>query len=296
MQVNRESPVPMWHQIELALAGDIRAGTLPPGARLPAEAEIAARFGVHRHTARRALAILAEKGAVRIRRGLGTFVEDALIAYPISERTRFTANLQQQNRLASHDLLEAMDQPAPAFVAEALGIAPATPVTTLQTLGRADGVPISVGSNYLAPPHASPGWWPRIASCASCGRSPRCWSGSGSPITCANRPGSSRDLWKTATGERGVVSAAPVLFTLSVLFLTTVICLAMWTAISWAYTSKFDGQISTISSFPFKAPRPNRRLQGKAQRAPEEARARIATLEMRFRTNHGRTKRLLSAL
>ena len=150
MQVNRESPVPMWHQIELALAGDIRAGTLPPGARLPAEAEIAARFGVHRHTARRALAILAEKGAVRIRRGLGTFVEDALIAYPISERTRFTANLQQQNRLASHDLLEAMDQPAPAFVAEALGIAPATPVTTLQTLGRADGVPISVGSNYFA--------------------------------------------------------------------------------------------------------------------------------------------------
>ncbi len=149
MQVNRESPVPMWHQIELALTRDIQSGALQPGARLPAEAEVAAQFGVHRHTARRALATLAEKGVVRIRRGLGTFVEDALIQYPISERTRFTANLQQQNRLASHDLLDALKQPAPDFVAEALALAPGAAVTMLQTLGRADGVPISLASSYF---------------------------------------------------------------------------------------------------------------------------------------------------
>ena len=62
MQVDRESPVPMWHQIELALVRDIQTGRLAPGARLPAEADVAAQFGVHRHTARRALAALAEKG------------------------------------------------------------------------------------------------------------------------------------------------------------------------------------------------------------------------------------------
>ena len=149
MQVNRESPVPMWHQIELALTRDIQTGALPPGTRLPAEAEVAARFGVNRHTARRALATLAEKGAVRIKRGLGTFVEDAVIEYPISQRTRFTANLHQQNRLASHELIEAMDQPAPRFVAEALELAQGATVTLLQTLGRADGIPISLGSNYF---------------------------------------------------------------------------------------------------------------------------------------------------
>ncbi len=149
MQVNRDSPVPMWHQIELALAQDIQTGVLLPGTRLPAEADVAARFGVHRHTARRALATLVEKGAVRIQRGLGTFVEDALIEYPISQRTRFTANLQQQNRLGSHDLLEASDQPAPSPIAEALDIPPGTTVTLLQTLGRADGIPISLASTYF---------------------------------------------------------------------------------------------------------------------------------------------------
>jgi GntR family phosphonate transport system transcriptional regulator len=149
MQINRDSPVPMWHQIELALAQDIRTGALSAGARVPAEAEVAARFGVHRHTARRALATLAEKGAVKIRRGLGTFVEDTVIDYPISARTRFTANLQQQNRLASHELLDAADQPAPGFVADALELPADAVVTALNTLGRADGVPVSVGTNYF---------------------------------------------------------------------------------------------------------------------------------------------------
>ena len=147
--LDRSSPVPMWHQIELALAGDIRAGTLVPGSRLPSETELAARFGVHRHTARRALATLAEKGAVRIRRGLGTFVEEGVIDYAISERTRFSANLLAQNRLASHDLLDAADQPATPALAAALAIAIGAAVTMLDTLGRADGVPVSLASTAV---------------------------------------------------------------------------------------------------------------------------------------------------
>ena len=146
MDVSRDSPVPMWHQIELALTREISSGVLPPGAQLPNEATVAARFGVHRHTARRALATLAEKGAVRIRRGLGTFVEPSVLTYPISDRTRFTATLQQQNRLARHDLLEAGDAPADAETADALQLPPGALVTSLRTVGFADEVPVSVAT------------------------------------------------------------------------------------------------------------------------------------------------------
>jgi GntR family phosphonate transport system transcriptional regulator len=139
----------MWHQIELALARDIQTGTFTPGTRLPNEAELAARFGVNRHTARRALSTLVEKGAVRIRRGLGTFVEDMVIDYPITERTRFTASLQQQNRAPSRELLGAVDEPASDTVAAALDIPLGTIVSRLQTIGQADGVPISVSVTYL---------------------------------------------------------------------------------------------------------------------------------------------------
>ena len=135
----------MWHQIELALAADIRAGVLLPGTRLPNEETLAAAFGVHRHTARRALATLAEKGAVRIRRGLGTFVEPPILTYPISGQTRFTATLEQQNRSAGHELLDAFEKVADPHVAELLKISPGAILTVLRTLGLADGIPVSVG-------------------------------------------------------------------------------------------------------------------------------------------------------
>lgn len=146
VELDRDSAAPLWRQIELALTREIQAGTLPPGARLPNETDVAARFGVHRHTARRALATLADKGAVRIRRGLGTFVEHGLIDYHLSERTRFTANLLAQNRLASHDLLGAVDEAASEMVAEALALPLGALVTRLDTLGRSDGAPVSIAA------------------------------------------------------------------------------------------------------------------------------------------------------
>ena len=151
-QVSRDSPVPMWHQIELALTQDIETGALPAGSRLPNEASVAARFGVHRHTARRALAMLAEKGAVRIRRGHGTFVEAPRLIYPISGRTRFTATLHRQNRSGRHEIVRSEDLAADADVAEALGLAPGAVVTRLQTVGFADDVPVNVAVTYVEAP------------------------------------------------------------------------------------------------------------------------------------------------
>ena len=47
---------PLWRQVEEALAAAIRSGGLKPGAQLPTEFELAAKFAVNRHTIRRALA------------------------------------------------------------------------------------------------------------------------------------------------------------------------------------------------------------------------------------------------
>ena len=66
------------------------AATLAAGAQLPAESALAARFGVNRHTVRRALGVLAEGGLVRTTQGRGSFVEQGPIAYPIGPRTRST--------------------------------------------------------------------------------------------------------------------------------------------------------------------------------------------------------------
>ncbi|WP_324605318.1 GntR family transcriptional regulator [Streptomyces sp. NRRL S-237] len=55
-----------------ALLADIRSGALPPGSRLPSEAELCAAHGVARMTARRAVGILREHGLVVTEWGKGS--------------------------------------------------------------------------------------------------------------------------------------------------------------------------------------------------------------------------------
>src|SRR3954468_19152432 len=54
----------------------IDRGTLGPGARLPAERQLAQQVGVSRPTVRAGLRTLAALGVVRSRRGSGTYIPD----------------------------------------------------------------------------------------------------------------------------------------------------------------------------------------------------------------------------
>ena len=141
-----------WRQIADALAGEIRSGALAAGAQLPAESALAARFGVNRHTVRRALGVLAEGGMVRTTQGKGSFVEQGPSPYPIGPRTRFSEIVSRTGREAWGDLIAAATVPADAGWAEALGIAPSTPILELLTVHRADGAPISTARTCLPLP------------------------------------------------------------------------------------------------------------------------------------------------
>src|SRR2546426_12589410 len=67
---------PAHAQIELALETAIERGRLSPGDRLPAERELAERFGVSRMTLRQALGALEQRGRLKRSKGRygGTFV------------------------------------------------------------------------------------------------------------------------------------------------------------------------------------------------------------------------------
>ncbi|MGU3362511.1 phosphonate metabolism transcriptional regulator PhnF [Methylobacterium sp. M6A4_1b] len=141
-----------WRQIADTLAGEIRGGSLGAGAQLPAESALAARFGVNRHTVRRALGVLAEGGLVRTTQGRGSFVEQGPIPYPIGPRTRFSEIVSRTGREAWGDLIAAATVPADADWADALGIDPGAPILELLTVHRADGAPISTARTCLPLP------------------------------------------------------------------------------------------------------------------------------------------------
>ncbi|MDQ7251060.1 phosphonate metabolism transcriptional regulator PhnF [Dongia sedimenti] len=138
----------LWKQIGETLAEEIGAGVLSPGERLPASVDLASRFGVNQHTVLRAISHLQNEGLVRIERGRGTFVADA-IPYRMGQRTRFEENLREQNYTPSRELLSIRNMPASTAVAAALSIKAGDPVTLVTVLAIADGIPISHNQNYF---------------------------------------------------------------------------------------------------------------------------------------------------
>ena len=61
--------VPLYRRIAADLSATIQAGELPPGHLLPSEADLAARYGVSRGTARQALLTLDAAGLIETRQG-----------------------------------------------------------------------------------------------------------------------------------------------------------------------------------------------------------------------------------
>lgn len=138
-----------WQIIRDRLADDIASGKLAPGARLPTEPELCTAFGAGRHSVRRAVSALAVEGKLRVEQGRGTFVEAApLITYQIGRRTRFRQNLLEQGIAPTGEHLAAEIIPAPARVAQALGLTEATLVHRILRRGFADGVPINLGMAF----------------------------------------------------------------------------------------------------------------------------------------------------
>lgn len=144
-----EPGVAVWRHISETLNRDISAGGYKPGEKLPTEAEFSKRFGVNRHTVRRAIGDLVERGMVRVEQGRGTFVAEDIVEFVVGERTRFTELLAAQRRTPGTRLIRAMEIPAETIVAENLKIRPGTKVAMIERLGEADERPISIGSHYF---------------------------------------------------------------------------------------------------------------------------------------------------
>jgi GntR family transcriptional regulator, phosphonate transport system regulatory protein len=151
MSLARSNGVALWKQIAETLAGEIASNALRPSERLPPEGELATRFGVNRHTVRRAVQTLEDRGLVRVQQGRGTFVTaDTLYDYRLGDRVRFTDLVARRARQGSGELLSAGIAAAGTVEAAALNLAEGAPLVVLQILSRVDGLPVTVGRHCFS--------------------------------------------------------------------------------------------------------------------------------------------------
>lgn len=145
----RGGGVALWRQVVERLLAEIAAGRPAPGGKLPTEPVLAARFGVNRHTLRRALKALADDGVVRTVQGSGTFVAPRPLAYPIGPRTRFSEIVGAQRRAPAGRVLSAVEAAADRDVAAALALPVGTRVWRVESLRLADDAPVCVQTAYF---------------------------------------------------------------------------------------------------------------------------------------------------
>lgn len=143
MTVGTASAASLWKGIHQTLAAEIAAGRYPAGARLPPEHALARRFGVNRHTVRRALAALSDAGQIHVRRGAGAFVTGARIDYAIGPRTRFSQNLAATGHVPARAFLRIETLPADPRERRHLDLAAGARVHVAESVSQADGVPVS---------------------------------------------------------------------------------------------------------------------------------------------------------
>ena len=101
--LDRDSPIPLYRQIQQFLREQIQSGALLPETRLPASRKLATSLGVNRITVTNAYAELEAEGLVYGRQGSGTFVAPPLAALPESEGDRIPTSdwpLWQQELLS----------------------------------------------------------------------------------------------------------------------------------------------------------------------------------------------------
>ncbi|GAA0719533.1 phosphonate metabolism transcriptional regulator PhnF [Dokdonella soli] len=135
----RNASQPLWRQIEHDLLKRIQAGELRRGERLPSALALARDLGANRHTVRRALAALEQRGLLRTELGRGSFVCEESYDYPIGRRTRFTQNMSRLNVEGGNDVLATGIVTPPPRIAKALALLPGECAWRTESAACAEG-------------------------------------------------------------------------------------------------------------------------------------------------------------
>lgn len=154
VRIDRETPVPLYHQLAEQLTAAIARGELQPGDAFENEVAMADRLGLSRPTVRRAIQELVGQGLLLRRRGLGTTVAGRQI-HRRAELTSLYDDLRREGSGDPRTVVLTHEVTCDDAAAEAMGLPAETPLLHLVRL-RLDGDrPLAILRNWLPPAYSS---------------------------------------------------------------------------------------------------------------------------------------------
>ena len=149
VQIDRSSPVPLYHQLAEQLIGAIDSGELQPGDAFENEVALGERLSLSRPTVRRAIQELVDQGLLLRRRGLGTTVA----ARKVHRRAELTSLWDDLARAGGHPHTKVLahDLVKDERVATALDLPADTEFLSVVRLRTSGDIPLAVLHNWLPP-------------------------------------------------------------------------------------------------------------------------------------------------
>lgn len=148
--IDRQSPVPLYLQLEELIRSQIASGVLRPGDPLPAEAELQARFSVSRTTVRQAMANLERDGMISRVQGKGTFISRPRKSQPrLSLLSSFSEEIKRGGRTPGAHVVQLAEIPCPADISDRLGVDEGQPLVLYERVRTVDDKPVGLHTVYL---------------------------------------------------------------------------------------------------------------------------------------------------
>lgn len=153
--MTRTATGPIYARIEADLRRQIGDGTLALGSRLPAEQDLAQRYGVARMTVRQALGRLSAAGIVERRHGVGTFIAKTKAERVTSRLLGFREDAIAHGLEPSTRILSTAYRPLAANDALLLGASEGVSALHVSRLRSTNDEPIGHNTAIILPPYAT---------------------------------------------------------------------------------------------------------------------------------------------
>ncbi len=147
--LNKNSPLPMYYQIEENLKQRMDTGEYTPGDMIPSERELSEFYDVSRMTVRQAVTNMVNDGYLFREKGKGTFVAESKIEQPLQGMTSFTEDMKQRGMDASNKLLGFEMLPATHEIARKLHLKDNQEVYRIQRIRYADQQPMAIETTFI---------------------------------------------------------------------------------------------------------------------------------------------------
>lgn len=147
--LDKQSPIPIYIQIEEQLKQQIQQGDFSVGTSIPSERELSERFAVSRMTVRQSITNLVNGGLLYREKGRGTFVASPKVEQPLNGLTSFTEDMESRGMVPSSKLIGFEILEPETDVAQELQLSHGDQVYFVERIRFADDKPMAIERTYL---------------------------------------------------------------------------------------------------------------------------------------------------